>query len=211
MQPNSYLNLFFRVEAGTKPQDEPKFIVFYRSLLALFSLFCFKCKNEKPRVNMYQTGTMITVEQQCSSCQGIKPFKWESQPRLLGRAAGNILLSFSSLMAGASISKVLLVFRHFGLSVYSSRTYYRHQSGMIIPSILTYWESYQASLIHSLRNVQNAVWSGDGRFDSMGHSAKYGVYTMFCCTVMKIVHFELLQVSTSLVKNHITQRKPIFS
>ncbi len=211
MQPNSYLNLFFRVEAGTKPQDEPKFIVFYSSLLALFSLFCFKCKNEKPGVNMYQTGTMITVEQQCSSCQGIKPFKWESQPRLLGRAAGNILLSFSSLMAGASISKVLLVFRHFGLAVYSPRTYYRHQSGMIIPSILIYWESYQASLIHSLRNVQNAVWSGDGRFDSMGHSAKYGVYTMFCCTVMKIVHFELLQVSTSLVKNHITQRKPIFS
>ena len=97
-------------------------------------------------------------------------------------------------MAGASISKVLLVFRHFGLVVYSPRTYYRHQSEMIIPSILIYWESYQASLIQSLRNVQNAVWSGDGRFDSMGHSAKYGVYTMFCCTIMKIVHFDLLQV-----------------
>ena len=176
------------MEAGTKPQDEQKFIVFYSSLLALFSVFCFKCKGEKPKVNMYQTGTMVTVEQQCSSCQGVKPFKWRSQPSLLGRAAGNILLSFSSLMAGASISKVLLVFQHFGLVVYSPRTYYRHQSEMIIPSILIYWE------IQSLRNVQNAVWSGDGRFDSMGHSAKYGVYTMFCCTIIKIVHFDLLQV-----------------
>ena len=78
---------------------------------------------------------------------GATPFKWRSQPSLLGRAAGNILLSFSSLMAGASISKVLLAFRHFGLVVYSPRIYYRHQSEMIIPPILIYWESYQASLI----------------------------------------------------------------
>ena len=159
-------------------------------------MFCFKCKAEKPEVKMGQTGTMVTVEQRCASCHGSKQFKWQSQPCLLGRdPAGNILLSFSLLMAGASISKVLLVFRHFGLAVYSPRTYYRHQRDMIIPSILIYWESYQASLIQScflasllpciLNHVQNAVWSGDGRFDSMGHSAKYGVYTMFCCTIMK--------------------------
>ena len=28
----------------------------------------------------------------------------------------------------------------------------------------------------------------------MGHSAKYGAYTMFCCAIAKIVHFELVQV-----------------
>lgn len=65
----------------------------------------------------------------------------------------------------------------------------------LLPSILHYWESYQAKLIQSLKSVKDSVWSGDGRFDSMGHSAKYGVYTMFCCTIIKIVHFELLQVS----------------
>ena len=37
--------------------------------------------------------------------------------------------------------------------------------------------------------------AGDGRHDSMGHSAKYGAYTMFCCTMPSIVHFELVQVS----------------
>ena len=105
------------MENGTKPQDQPKFIVFYSSVLALFSLFCFKCKHGNPKVTMYQTGTMVTVEQQCSSCEEIKPFKWQSQPSILGFAADNILLSFSSLIAGASISKVLFVFRHFGLAV----------------------------------------------------------------------------------------------
>ena len=34
----------------------------------------------------------------------------------------------------------------------------------------------------------------------MGHNAKFGVYTMFCNTILKVVHFELLQVS-SVVRN----------
>lgn len=37
-------------------------------------------------------------------------------------------------------------------------------------------------------------WSGDGRFDSMGHGATYGGYTMCNNTTSKLVHFELLQV-----------------
>lgn len=31
-------------------------------------------------------------------------------------------------------------------------------------------------------------------FDSMGHSAKFGAYTMFCNTLLKVIHFEILQV-----------------
>ena len=175
-------------------QDEPKFIVFYSVLLRLFSMFCFKCKREKPKVKTEQNGTMVTVLQYCDACQG-KSFTWRSQPFVLGRyPAGNILLSFAILMAGASISKVLLVFRHMGLSVYSSRTFFYHQHKFVFPAILIYWESYQSSLIESLKSVGQVVWCGDGTFDSMGHSAKYGVYTMFCTTILKIVHFDLLQV-----------------
>ena len=191
---------FFSVDEATTSVNGPKFIVFYHSLLALFSLFCFNCKAEKPKVKMEQNGTMVTVEQQCPNCC-IKPFRWRSQPFILGRyPAGNILLSFATLMSGASISKVLLVFRHFGLAAYTSRTFFYHQRIFILPSILQYWGNYQANLVQSLKFVKDSVWSGDGRFDSMGHSAKYGAYTMFCCTIMKIVHFELLQVSIPLDK-----------
>ena len=38
------------------------------------------------------------------------------------------------------------------------------------------------------------VVAGDGRHDSMGHSAKFGAYTIFCCTVPMIIHFALIQV-----------------
>lgn len=149
-------------------------------LLAIFSLFCFKCKSNKPSVTMKQHGTMVIVYQHCFYC-GENAFVWRSQPLLLGKyPAGNILLSFAILMAGASVSKIFLVFKHMKL---------------LSPVVLSYWESYRSTLLNQVKDMKNVVWSGDGRYDSMGHSAKFGVYTVFCCTLMKIVHFELLQVS----------------
>ena len=114
---------------------------------------------------------------------------------VLGRyPAENILLSFAILMAGASVSKVLLVLKHMGIYIYSALTYFVHQSKFLFPAILTYWEQYRSKLVNEFREKGEAIWCGDGRFDSMGHSAKYGVYTMFCCTIATIVHFELVQV-----------------
>ena len=58
------------------------------------------------------------------------------------------------------------------------------------------WHSgkkYQSKLLEQLRNKE-VVLAGDGRHDSMGHSAKYGTYTMFCCTIGLIIHIVLVQV-----------------
>jgi hypothetical protein len=53
------------------------------------------------------------------------------------------------------------------------------------------WEVYQSGLIEEVKDSgeDSQTWSGDGRFDSMGHSAKYGVYTMWSNTTSKLVHF----------------------
>lgn len=192
----SHIFFCYRVDPDTPGYDEPKFIVFYRMLIKIFALFCFTCKAENPRVSMQQNGTMVTVTQHCPKCT--KGYVWRSQPFVHGKyPAGNVLLSFAVLMAGASISKILLVFRHMGLSVFSSRTFFSHQRSFIFPTVIHHWESYRTQLINTLKNMKEVVWSGDGRFDSMGHSAKYGAYTMFCSTIMKVVHFELLQVRTN--------------
>lgn len=66
-------------------------------------------------------------------------------------------------------------------------------------------EKYQADLISKLQALKNVVWSGDGRFDSMGHSAMYGAYTMFCNTILKVVHFEILQVKISEKSSYFCQ------
>ena len=146
--------------------DEPKFVIFYTMLLALFSRFCFNCKSDGPSVSMKVHGTMVTVEQQCKECRD--QFKWQSQPLVLGRfLAGNILLSFGVLMAGASISKVLLIFKHMGLAVYSARTFFRHQTKFLFPIILKRWTSCRNTMIEKLKKVPQASWCGDGRFDSI--------------------------------------------
>ena len=49
-------------------------------------------------------------------------------------------------------------------------------------------------MLSTLRKMNNLSWSGDGRLDSMGHNAKYGVYSMFNSSISKIVHFKLLKV-----------------
>ena len=54
-------------------------------------------------------------------------------------------------------------------------------------------QPYQANLTGKLETMKDVVWSGDGSFDSMGHSVKHGAYTMLWTTVMKVVHFEILQ------------------
>ena len=156
-------------------------------------MFCFICKADSHKVSMKKIGTMVIIQQHCKNCPN--GFTWRSQPLIMGTyPAGNMLLSFAILMEGASISKVLLVFKHFGMQAYEARTFFYHQSKFIFPAILHHWESYQLALISTLRANKNLVWSGDGRFDSMGHSAKYGVYSMMCSPSNKIVHFELLQV-----------------
>ena len=60
-------------------------------------------------------GAMVSVFQNCPYCGDIR-FSWRSQPLIFGKyPAGNVLLSFAMLMAGASISKLLMVFRHMGI------------------------------------------------------------------------------------------------
>ena len=188
------LTFTYSIEPDTLPQDEPKCVVFYGMLVSLFSMFFFNCWEGSPEVVTKQNGTMVTVIQRCIKRSGT--FQWRSQTLVLGRyPAGNILLSFGILMAGASISKVLLVFKHMGLCAYSARTYFIYQKHFIFPVILKYWESCQAQLLRQLKVLKDVVWCGDGRFNSMGHSAKYGVQTMFCSSILKIVHFESIQVS----------------
>ena len=113
----------------------------------LASLFCFKCKGDKPKVTMTQRGTMVIVKQHCLSC-GEDSYTCNSQPMMFnGRyPAGNFLLSFAVLMAEATIRKILLVFKHMGLSVYNDRTVFFHQKNFLFPAVCDYWEQYQATL-----------------------------------------------------------------
>ena len=66
---------------------------------------------------------------------------------------------------------------------------------MLFPSIYLHWKKYQAVLIEKAKQLKDGVvLAGDGCHDSMGHSAKFCAYTIFCCTFAQIIHFDLVQV-----------------
>lgn len=165
--------------------------MFLSKLMLLFQ-FCHLCRSLNPTVTTSQAGTMITVQTKCKECHQIS--SWSSQPMLLGKfPAGNILLSFAILCAGASVKKVLLVLKHINILVYNESTYYYHQKHLLIPTVVTFWRKFQRNVLDQL-NGKEVILAGDARHDSMGHSAKYGTYTIFCCTIGLIINIVLIQV-----------------
>lgn len=181
---------------GTNLRTEPKHIVFLSQLLLLFK-FCHICKTDNPALVVRQVGTEAVVTTTCSNpkCQG-QVYMWHSQPTMPGTGipAANFLLCMAILLAGGSASKVFQTFSHMGLGCVSLNTFFKYQRSKLFPTIYMYWKKYQSKLLEKVKAVSGGVVvAGDGRHDSMGHSAKFGAYTIFCCTVPMIIHFALIQ------------------
>ena len=70
----------------------------------------------------------------------------------------------------------------------------------IVPTIYIYLERYQNQLVAKVKVEEDpVVLAGDGRHDSMGHSAKYCAYTVFSCSLPRIIHFKLVQVCKHII------------
>ena len=63
-----------------------------------------------------------------------------------------------------------------------------------------HWKTYKISWQSQLKEMDAIVLAGDGRHDSMGHSAKYCAYSIFCCDdpINAIIDFSLVQVESSV-------------
>ena len=98
------------------------------------------------------------------------------------------------------MKKILLVFKHINILVYQENAYYYHQRYHLIPAVVQHWRTYKARIAQSLEGKQ-LLLAGDGRHDSMGHSAKYGTYSIFCCNAGRIIHIDLVQVSLQIISD----------
>ena len=182
-------------DGETNAGEKRKVIVFLNKILELFK-HCHLCFAKDPALLLRQVGTMITVTSTCNKCR--KMFTWESQPYMLGNfPVGDLLLSFAVLCAGGSIRKTLLIFKHMGICAYHESSYYNHQRHLLIPSIVTFWRAYQAEMFKTVQG-REVILAGDARHDSMGHSTKFGTYTLFCCTVGLILHLVVVQVRLTM-------------
>ncbi|XP_070532871.1 uncharacterized protein [Ptychodera flava] len=131
-------------------------------------------------------GTMLLLVLMCTACQ--HKTGWNSQPYICNTPAGNILLSSAILTSGALVSKVLRFFSHMRVAAITTRTFFIHQSQLLLPSIRNVWADQRTWLLASLQADQrDLVLGGDGRSESPGHSAKFGSYTVNAIINMQLV------------------------
>ena len=126
---SSWFSYKFPYRQEDRLRTEPKFLVFLSKLLLLFT-FCPICKADNPLVQTKTVGTMVQVILTCANekCSQ-KDNVWYSQPWMPGSriAAGNFLLSFSTLVSGGCASKIFQIFKNMGLCCISLKTFFKHQ------------------------------------------------------------------------------------
>ncbi|XP_024147228.1 uncharacterized protein LOC112158213 isoform X3 [Oryzias melastigma] len=177
----------------TPPPTESFFLVAWSALSMLLNLRCCDfCQEMDMDMSTTTQGTMLCVLWTCKSCK--KVTKWKSQPLVGDIPLGNILLSVAILSTGALATKVIRMFQNMKVACISKRTFFRHQKDYLLPSITHLWAEQQAWLIACLQAEQRGiVLAGDGRSDSPGHSAKYGMYTMLELPANVIIDMQLVQ------------------
>ncbi|CAN7945635.1 unnamed protein product, partial [Ixodes hexagonus] len=168
--------------------QERKFLVFESCLQELLAV-CRTCYSPCD-VSMKGVGTLLVVR---TSCPAGHMNRWESQPYINGRGAGNLLLSSLVLFTGASPTRTLRLFQLMNIQVFSKKTYFNYQRAILVPAVEEVWRDEQEKLIEELR-VQPLYLAGDGRCDSPGFSAKYLTYSLHVPCVNKILYFEQIQV-----------------
>ncbi|XP_072175107.1 uncharacterized protein [Diadema setosum] len=173
------------------PQDDTKYLVFEKQLLDLFRL-CRHCRSGNVSITKRLMGTMLIISSECWTCN--KTEKWESQSYLGNQAAGNVLLSAATLFAGGSWAKMQRILKNLKVAAINEQTFYKIQREILQPVIERKWAIEQQKVADELSaRGTPLVIAGDGRADSPGHSAKFGVYTGLEVTTNKIIDIELVQ------------------
>lgn len=174
------------------PHEDNKYIVFETKLLDLFKL-CRDCGSGNVYIKKRVMGTLLIITVECYSCD--KSSKWESQPFYQNRPAGNLLLSAATLFAGGSWTMMRRILSQLRLACIADQTFYTIQRESLQPAIQRRWSEQQQQVVGQLLSTGvPLVIASDGRADSPGHSAKFGVYTGLEATLNKIVDLELVQV-----------------
>ena len=176
-------------QESSRPQKEPKYMIFHNQLLLLLSI-CHLCSSNAVTVRSVLKGSMLVAVVQCSHCKST--WEWCSQPKIRGYAVGDILLSAAILFSGNLPSKSLRLFKSISIACQSTRSFFRHQNNHIHYVVTKLWNSQQQELLQGVTE-EGLLIGGDGRCDSMGHSAKYGSYAAVDLERNKILHVELVQ------------------
>ena len=171
--------------------EQQKFIVFEENLDKLF-LMCSTCSKPTAEVSKTLVGSMVVVH---SLCVDGHQNRWQSQPMIDSKVAGNVLLAGSILFSGNSFQNVNSLAQRLNLAFIGKSVFYNIQKDILIPVVDKAWKDHQDSLLNEVKKLPKLDVCGDGRCDSPGHCAKYGTYTVMDENTNKILDFEVIQVT----------------
>ena len=154
--------------------NEPEFIVFWSCLLSLFG-FCFTCLSKSFIDKVSVRGTLLYVK---TIWKNNHVFEWKSQPKLKNISIGNILLSSSILYSGNTFGQIYEMFKMINTAYISKARFFEIQKMLLFPVVNRFCKMLKDEIYEGCSNAVANHFSGDGRCDSPGYSAKYGTYSL---------------------------------
>ena len=115
---------------------EPKYLVFWSSLLLLFR-YCFTCR-EKTKITSARTrGTLLVVTMKCHNKH---IHTWRSQPIVNKTGAGNILLSGAILYTGNTFKRISEMFDSINIPHFSRTLFDSIQKSLLFPALNSFYK-----------------------------------------------------------------------
>jgi predicted RNA-binding Zn-ribbon protein involved in translation (DUF1610 family) len=147
-----------------------KFLVFESSLDELFR-HCPECGKPVITTSKHEQGTCVIITAVCLEGHS---HNWYSQPMTGNISTGNVLVSASVLFSGSTIHRFATMADILKLQSLSESEFYRIQDACLFPIIQEAYDRHIDTIIAWLGDAPLSL-IGDGRCDSPGHSAKYGL------------------------------------
>ena len=177
--------------SSQSPAEDIKFVVFLDSLIPLLKT-CLKCGKPAIIEKLTTIGSALVVIMHCSEGHDSV---WQSQPKIGDQYAGNLLMSAATLFSGSTFTNLMEFAAISKLQMFGKTLFYEMQRKYLHPAINLVYENYQNTLIaDSVVAAKSFKLSGDGRCDSPGFNAKYGMYSMMDNRTSKVLHFEVINV-----------------
>jgi len=156
--------------------NEPKFVVFWSCIMTLFEL-CSKCFKRNFISSVTFKGTLLTIK---TNCINNHIFEWRSQP-----------------FSGNTFARITEMLKMINVVHISRSRFFEIQKTLLFPAMNKYYKNSRVQLYDECLKSPINHFSGDGRCDSPGYSAKYGTYSLMNTETNKIIDFQVVYVSTA--------------
>ncbi|KAF6028531.1 hypothetical protein EB796_013164 [Bugula neritina] len=169
--------------------NTPKIIVESDQLMELLSV-CPMCAGHSSVELSSRHGAYLKFSSTCTTCQHFR--LWENSPMKNKTPLINLFMSAGILFSRCLPTKTLRFLQMISVKSPSPATYFHYQKKFLHGVIREVYSSDMKALLKTLSTQELRV-SGDGRFDTPGHSATFGVYTMMDSDTSKIISTELVK------------------